>query len=241
MCCSSWALIILTNTLITTTITTSNLRLTLYHGLCAKYICQFPGFLLNLPSLPTDIRDKWAPVSPEFVSDRWWKDIPWEAEFWGLSNSLTSKSTDNCTAWKRPAATSVDTVLLSGTCMHFTKEKKHRAQKGNRNWVAFEYMGWERNALHTWTPSAPDSGRRRVPKWTSVCVTVHKISPSWSLISCKNESHQVILGSWLPLALKIKRDSQSPQLSSKIGLGFGGRTCKPASVNEKVCQAEKEI
>ena len=144
--------------------------------------------------------------------------------------------------WKMPAATSVDTVWLSRTHTYFIKEKKHGAQKGKRNWMAFEYTGWERKALHRWTPSPPCSGRRRVPKWRSVCMTVHKIKSFLKSDSCKNESHQVILGSWLPLALRIKSDPQIPQLSSEIGLGFGGGTCKPASVNKKefVSQRRKD-
>ena len=129
------------------------------------------------------------------------KDFPLEAEFSGLSNSFTRDNTNIWTSLKK-----VESTLIS------SRGKKHRAHMGNRNRKAFKCTGWERKGAPRRLLLSLPISKCRVPKGSSCCMTMNmkKVLPGiWSPV--KNESHQVIPNSLLPIALRMECDVQSPQ------------------------------
>lgn len=171
-----------------------------------------------------------------------WKDIPWEAEFWALATPFTSKSTDNCTAWKRPARHRCGHCVTQWNLHAFHQGEETQGSQGNEELSeAFEYMGWERNALHRWTPSAPGLTTQSA-KMNPVCVTVHKINKVLPEVCFPIKMNPIrLFCSWLPLALMISFSLQSPQLSSKIGrLLEEGHVSQPQSMRKFVRQRRKD-
>lgn len=156
VCCSSWALIILTNTVIKATITTPYLMFTLYQTLCAKHSTSVNSLSFSLPSQLT--------CRLEIGALQWALDLSMtyeEQTVPGRQNSLAKATPLPMTvqiatqAWKMSAPMSVDTMSLNRIHTYLIKEKEKGSNERERDRTVFSHTGWGKKAHHRWTPSPP--------------------------------------------------------------------------------------